>query len=634
MKLLQIFTIILLSTFFIACESDGATSFSDTQPSSTIYLGDLETTLDDNSPPGAYIGQIEVLNDSVDPINEIVLYGISAEYFKIDLDGKITLSAQAQLNQLIKENYTLEAIAINLTQESNRGIIKINLKGSEVPRLKNTSINIDENTSAGSVIGSVDILSNTRLPITEIILNGNGSSDFNIDINGTVTLSDTASLDYDIKNLYTLQVTASNSNGSGLPSDLIITLNNTNVQDTNSTGLPLVLIAVSFNDYVIEDSEINWNKKIFGTSFGEINHYFREVLQSKFSLSEANETSATSNDGIIKVTLNSNHPGNNNMDHSYLNEAITLADPFIDFSVYDKNANLNIEVDELQIMFIIGGGETAYGDPDRSSVWAHVSGFSSDNISPPVVDGVKIMDINSSGKYTIFGEKHSNHFATVGIIAHELSHAIWGLPDLYDRDYSSSGIGSFGLMASGSWSAKAGESPGTTPSQMCAWSKISTQLIVAEEVSETSSGLAVKANHTTSSNILKVSTVNPNEYFLVENRSPAGYDSGLYRMQDSGFTGGLAIWHIDDGQRESQNDDESHKLVDLEEANTPELDDSSNSLGKITNLFYAQNSNAFNPITTPNSNDYNASDTNITMGGISDVGSIENEYIMYIDIRK
>jgi len=52
----------------------------------------------------------------------------------------------------------------------------------------------------------------------------------------------------------------------------------------------------------------------------------------------------------------------------------------------------------------------------------------------------------------------------IGVFCHEFGHA-FGLPDLYDTNGGSSGIGHWGLMGSGSWNTT------TQPSHMCAWSK-------------------------------------------------------------------------------------------------------------------------------------------------------------------
>ena len=42
-------------------------------------------------------------------------------------------------------------------------------------------------------------------------------------------------------------------------------------------------------------------------------------------------------------------------------------------------------------------------------------------------------------------------FAAVAMLIHELGHLLFGMPDLYDTDNSSEGIGNWCLMAGGTW---------------------------------------------------------------------------------------------------------------------------------------------------------------------------------------
>ena len=56
----------------------------------------------------------------------------------------------------------------------------------------------------------------------------------------------------------------------------------------------------------------------------------------------------------------------------------------------------------------------------------------------------------------------------IGVFCHEFGHVL-GLPDLYDTDNSSEGLGQWCLMASGSWGGN-GSSP-QTPTHMSAWCK-------------------------------------------------------------------------------------------------------------------------------------------------------------------
>ena len=156
--------------------------------------------------------------------------------------------------------------------------------------------------------------------------------------------------------------------------------------------------------------------------------------------------------------------------------------------------------------------------------------------------------------------------------------------------------------------------------------------VIPEVVSVTTNNIPMNATHAGHSNIIKVPTINPAEYFLIENRSPLGYDAGMYILDGVAFDGGLAIWHIDDAQ--SINNDETHKLVDLEEANDPELDSSSTTKGTRTNLYYAGNSTLFDDSSVPDSKKYDATSTNISVNNISVIGGAGEEYRITIDISR
>lgn len=44
----------------------------------------------------------------------------------------------------------------------------------------------------------------------------------------------------------------------------------------------------------------------------------------------------------------------------------------------------------------------------------------------------------------------------MGVIAHEMGHAMGGLPDLYDTTNTNAGLGAYSLMSGGAWSARPG----------------------------------------------------------------------------------------------------------------------------------------------------------------------------------
>ncbi|MBC8175548.1 MAG: M6 family metalloprotease domain-containing protein [Candidatus Marinimicrobia bacterium] len=144
----------------------------------------------------------------------------------------------------------------------------------------------------------------------------------------------------------------------------------------------------------------------------------------------------------------------------------------------------------------------------------------------------------------------------IGVFCHEFGHAL-GLPDLYDTDYSSSGIGIWGLMSGGSWGGNGG-SP-WYPSHMCAWSKTELEWVTPDVIDEPVLTIDIP-NVEENPIVYRMDGIsNPSEYFLFENRQRLGFDQTLVYH-------GLLIWHIDESVPYWDNSDDWHRRVDLEQA--------------------------------------------------------------------
>ncbi|SVD43514.1 uncharacterized protein METZ01_LOCUS396368, partial [marine metagenome] len=283
------------------------------------------------------------------------------------------------------------------------------------------------------------------------------------------------------------------------------------------------------------------------------------------------------------------------------------------------------------------GGESASSINTPGGIWGMATGLAFDtdgdgyilNNSPPCtgsseecngveMDNVWFLGLKSSGQngYSQFGELHRSstiisHDATIGVMAHELGHAYFDLPDLYDTTYLSAGIGAFGLMGSGPWGRKTLiEKRGSTPVHFSAWSKEKLGVCNPQTVSSGADNYTLPAvyqmiDNSSSCGIYKASTSTSGEYFLFENRSAGGYDEGLnYLIYDNSssevvgtkYTGGLAVWHVYDNLSSCLASNNcmalTPPLVDLEEANDADLDNAS-SRGRTTHLFYSGNSVTF-----------------------------------------
>ena len=390
---------------------------------------------------------------------------------------------------------------------------------------------------------------------------------------------------------------------------------------TVASSSPVLFILTEFNDQKGGTAEADWTDFVSN----KVVDYYAKTSHGNATLAPAADSSGVSGNGVINwVNVGYNHPntgGNTGSTNRNLSaDAIAAADPYVDFSSYDSDGNGYLDGGELSVVVIVAGYETAYGGAGGAlspSVWGHKWGWSL--LSSPVVDGVRITE------YAQFGEHHATnlsnkHQATMGIMVHELGHLTYGLPDLYDTDGTSSGIGAFGLMSGGSWGRASGDAySGETPVNASAWSKYALNWVEGTEGTGTQSITASgdSSAGTAGTVVYRASSPASNEYFLLENRQPLGYDRGLERQLGANFTGGLAIWHIDDSRTNNATD--SHRWVDVEEADNSSMSGSS---GSTADLWRDISGIAFAASTNPASSLYSGGDSGVSIGDISVAGSV------------
>lgn len=388
---------------------------------------------------------------------------------------------------------------------------------------------------------------------------------------------------------------------SSIPDD---TTPNTSVAQVphNKSSIPMLVILVNYTNQEIVSSDTTWSNKIFGMNNKQLNHYYHEASHGNFTFAKATESAGTANDGIISVTLAQEHPdyninliGFDNVVYPGLKAALEAADPYIDYSIYDEDADGAIQPDELLFTFIIAGYEDAYQGHVTNGIWAHQ--YCTSATHTPTLDGIKLMGCADNGNFALFGERHDTdnpHDATIGIIAHELGHSAFNLPDLYNTSGSSGGIGYFGLMGAGTWTqASYSEEAGETPVHFSAWSKVYNGWITPEE---STGSVTLDATSSSSYNVIKI-PISANNYYLLENRDNAGYDQGFFSLTGN-FDGGMAIWHVNENkltvsrfESNNVNSSTSNKGVDLVEAVKGNID--SGYGGSEKALFYYGNVVAF-----------------------------------------
>ena len=219
-------------------------------------------------------------------------------------------------------------------------------------------------------------------------------------------------------------------------------------------------------------------------------------------------------------------------------DVVDAVNSVVDFSQYDNNHDGTME----PIMIIHAGSGAEYTG-STADIWSH-SWYLYNYRN---YDGVTISRYVIMPEY--WGTTPTTNM-TIGVFAHEMGHGFWNLPDLYDRDSSSEGIGNWSLMAGGSWNGTNGSSPAWPD----AWSRLNMGYTAATTVAADSPGQNIpQVNTGSSGTIFKLANgvLAAQEYFLVENRQKT---AGTYDEYLPGA--GLAIWHVDEAKAGNQNDQE------------------------------------------------------------------------------
>lgn len=246
-----------------------------------------------------------------------------------------------------------------------------------------------------------------------------------------------------------------------------------------------------------------------------------------------------------------------------------------------------------------GKGEEAGGGAD--TIWSHKWG-----ISPKNVDGIWI------STYYTAPEQYSSYISTIGVYAHEFGHSL-GLPDLYDTNGGSEGVGNWCLMSGGSWT---GSPAGNSPAHMLAWCKGKLGWVTPTVLSASDSDITVnRLSHNAQAYRLDYGMpAGGKEYYLIENRQKTGFDSYLPGS-------GLIITHIDENKTTNQQEDatpSSHYMVSVVQAdgamdleNDRDRGDSSDPFPGFSAKF------ELNPTTNPSTDRWDGTDSNIWIFEIS-----------------
>lgn len=318
------------------------------------------------------------------------------------------------------------------------------------------------------------------------------------------------------------------------------TLKSASLKCTGSPKIPVVLVQFSDKHFTVASADKIvdfYDKYCNGTkdgilytganSYGSIRDYFYEQSDGLFApefqiigpitLSKAYSYYGKNSTKEIDVNIS-----------DFFNDAIKkTSDLGVNWSNFDNNSDGKVDM----CFFIYAGrGENDSSERDVNAIW------------PKEQNSTQTINRVTYAAYGCCNELMGTNVDGIGVMCHELSHAL-GLPDLYDVKYVNFGLDYWDLMDSGNY-CKSGYHP-------CGYSAYERAFMNWRPL------ITLKAGQGQSITIYPMSDsrgrgykiVNPqnsNEYYIVENRQPEGWDKYLgYGTPTYGFRSGLLITHVD-----------------------------------------------------------------------------------------
>ena len=382
-----------------------------------------------------------------------------------------------------------------------------------------------------------------------------------------------------------LGLAATNRIGKPDPDALARTIDPTLTMRGTNTVNNVLLILIQYpdesNTYPLSDFTSLVNGPTY--DLGSLKTYFSEVSYNAFTVDGTAVGFYTANNNREYYKYGTGTSLEWQRAAMLAREAVVAArDAGVNFAPFDNNGDGY--VDGLFIVHVGPGAEAGISYRDYYP-WSHSWGLAWAGLEMVSASGKIINAYTMEPEMVWAGVR-----ATIGVYAHEYGHAI-GLPDLYDTDYSSSGIGDWCLMAGGSWNGPSNS--GKSPAHPSAWCKQRMGWLPVNQLQYDVPSCPIDQVETNKACFKLGNALMPSsEYFLVENRQRTGFDTYLPGC-------GIAIWHIDETR--TNNADDNHRWVDLEEADNNDFPFQSGDLWTY--------GKTFSGVSAPNSNTYSGAAT-------------------------
>lgn len=308
----------------------------------------------------------------------------------------------------------------------------------------------------------------------------------------------------------------------------------------------------AFKEQWAHSEESYWASSLFGDEGNTMKNYFKKMSKDNFWWEPVEETYGEENNGVVYVTLEMQHPGAISGQPASIGAAripaLQAAAEYVDFAKYDTDGNGGLSWEELTVVYICGGRSTKIDySPTGYNIWGVHSFQSPGTDWYASINGVRVMARQDEAKYCAVGEmSYDGKPIGFGTIAHELGHVL-GANDLYTRGTNAvwcGGPGDIALQGGGSALGKLkGVRDGEAPAAIDPYYLLQYGFEKAEVAQDGTYTLYSRESDKGEYNIIKISTANPKEYYLIENRytkDASSYDA------IPGTAKGIQIWHVDE----------------------------------------------------------------------------------------
>ncbi len=183
--------------------------------------------IDENSMDGTEVGKVEAEDSNGDQLTFSIIDGNTGNAFSIENDGTIKVLTSAVLDFEIASEFILTIEVDDGKGGKSSGLITVSLNDlNDTPVISDQTFTIDENSTSGTVIGTVSAIDPNDVDLSYLIISGNTNDAFVIDSgSGEISVSNESEIDFERNPFFTLIIQVTNANAQISTATVSIDLN-------------------------------------------------------------------------------------------------------------------------------------------------------------------------------------------------------------------------------------------------------------------------------------------------------------------------------------------------------------------------------------------------------------------------